>query len=104
MWEQLSSEMRETFVFNASTWLDEMSEPGAFSLDCDRLSSFGGPLLMSEGDQSPPFFGDILGQIAGALPHAKRHVFRGAGHVPHLSHPEDYALVVGSFLRGVEVL
>jgi pimeloyl-ACP methyl ester carboxylesterase len=104
MWEQLSPEMRETFVFNASTWLDEMREPGAFTLDCDRLSSFVGPLLMSQGDQSPPFFATILERIAGALPSAQRHVFRGAGHVPHLTHPADYALVVGNFIHGANVL
>jgi pimeloyl-ACP methyl ester carboxylesterase len=103
MWEQLSPERRETFVFNASTWLDEMKEPGAFALDCNRLSSFGGPVLMSQGDQSPPFFGAILERIAAALPRAQRHVFRGAGHVPHLTHPDDYALVVGRFIKGVDV-
>jgi hypothetical protein len=27
MWEKLSPEMRQTFVFNAPTWLDEMNEP-----------------------------------------------------------------------------
>jgi pimeloyl-ACP methyl ester carboxylesterase len=81
-----------------------MKEPGAFALDCDRLSSFGGPVLMSQGDQSPPFFGAILERIAAALPRAQRHMFRGAGHVPHLTHPDDYALVVGGFIKGVDVL
>jgi pimeloyl-ACP methyl ester carboxylesterase len=104
MWERLSPEMHQTFVFNASTWLDEMREPAAFTLDCDRLSSFGRPLLMSQGDQSPPFFGAILERIAGAQPRAQRHVFRGAGHVPHVTHPVDYALVVGNFIHGVSVL
>ncbi len=102
MWEQLSPEMRETFVFNASTWPDEMREPAAFTIDLDRLSSFGGPVLMSQGDQSPPFFAAILERLAGALPRAKRHLFRGAGHVPHLTQPDDYALVVGSFINGVQ--
>src|SRR5262249_6548262 len=60
MWDQLSPEMRKTFVFNASTWQDEMREPAAFTIDLDRLSVFGGALLMSQGDQSPPFFGAIL--------------------------------------------
>jgi pimeloyl-ACP methyl ester carboxylesterase len=104
MWAQLSPELQETFVFNAPTWLDEMKEPAAFALDRDRLSSFGGPVLMSQGDQSPPFFGAILEQIAGALPRARRHIFRGAGHVPHLTHPDDYALVVGRFIKGVDGL
>jgi pimeloyl-ACP methyl ester carboxylesterase len=93
--------MRETFIFNAPTWVDEMKEPAAFSLDLAKLSLYGGPLLISHGDQSPPFFPAIVEQIADAVPRAQRHVFRGAGHVPHLSHPDDYALVIGSFISGV---
>jgi pimeloyl-ACP methyl ester carboxylesterase len=100
-WEQLAPQMRETFVFNAPTWVEEMKEPAAFTLDTTRLSSFGAPLLVSYGDQSPRFFVAILEQIADAIPRAQRHVFRGAGHIPHLSHPDDYALVVGSFITGV---
>ena len=100
-WEQLMPTMRETFIFNAPTWVDEMKEPAAFSLDLDKLSLYGGPLLISHGDQSPPFFPAIVEQIADAVPRAQRHVFRGAGHVPHLSHPDDYALVIGSFINGV---
>jgi pimeloyl-ACP methyl ester carboxylesterase len=101
-WEQLSPKMRETFVFNASTWLDEMREPAAFTVDLDRLAYYRGPLLISQGDQSPPFFGAILEQIARVQPGASRHLFRGAGHVPHLTQPDDYALVVGSFINGVQ--
>jgi pimeloyl-ACP methyl ester carboxylesterase len=103
MWEQLPPKMRETFVFNASTWLDEMREPAAFTVDLDRLASYRGPLLISQGDQSPPFFGAILEHIARAQPGARRHLFRGAGHVPHVTHPDDYAVVVGSLINGVHV-
>jgi pimeloyl-ACP methyl ester carboxylesterase len=104
MWEQLSPDMRERFVFNAPTWVEEMKEPAAFTLDLDRLSSFGGPLLMSQGDQSPPFFRAIIDQIEDAAPRAQRQTFRGAGHVPHFTHPDDFALVVGSFINGVHIL
>jgi hypothetical protein len=59
--------MRQTFVFNAPTWLDEMNEPSAFSVDLERLATFHQPALISQGDQSPPFFGAILDRIATAL-------------------------------------
>jgi pimeloyl-ACP methyl ester carboxylesterase len=104
MWQQLPEAMRDIFIFNAPTWLDEMKEPAALTLDLDRLPVFGGPLLMTQGDQSPPFFRAILERIEDVLPRAQRHTFRGAGHVPHLTHPDDYALVVGSFINGVHVL
>jgi pimeloyl-ACP methyl ester carboxylesterase len=102
-WERLSPAMRQTFVFNAPTWLDEMNEPGAFTLDFERLATFSRPVLISGGDQSPPFFWAILDRIATALPHAQRNTFRGAGHVPHVTHPDGFASVVGGFINSAAV-
>jgi pimeloyl-ACP methyl ester carboxylesterase len=99
MWEKLPPEMRQTFVFNASTWLEEFNEQGAFLLDLGRLAAFERPALISRGDQSPPFFGTILDKIAEALPHARRHTFNG-GHVPHLTHPDEFVRIVGGFIGG----
>lgn len=101
MWEKLPPEMRQTFVFNAPTWLDEMNEQGAFLLDLGRLAAFDRPALISRGDQSPPFFGTILDKIGETLPHARRHTFNGAGHVPHLTHPDDFVSIVGGFIGSV---
>jgi pimeloyl-ACP methyl ester carboxylesterase len=98
MWEKLPPEMRQTFVFNAPTWLDEMNEPGAFLLDVGRLAAFDRPALVSRGEQSPPFFGAILERIGQALPRARRHTFKGAGHAPHLTHPDDFVTIVGGFI------
>jgi pimeloyl-ACP methyl ester carboxylesterase len=98
MWDALPSEMQQVFVFNAPTWVDEMMEPGAFWLDVGRLAAFDRPALITGGDQSPPFFGAILGTIGDALPHARRHTFHGAGHVPHLTHADDFVRVVGGFI------
>lgn len=99
MWDRLPLEMRQTFVFNAPTWLDEMNEPEAFWLDLGRLAAFARPALISRGDQSPPFFGTILDRIGDTLPHARQHTFTGAGHAPHLTHPDAFVDVVGRFIR-----
>lgn len=85
-------------------WPADTKEPDRAQIDLAALSSFGGPLLMTEGDQSPRLFRDVLDQIGDALPRAQRHVFRGAGHAPHLTHPDDFAVVVASFINGVHVL
>jgi pimeloyl-ACP methyl ester carboxylesterase len=99
-WEKLPAEQRRTFVFNAPTWVDEMQESeSAFAVDLARLSTFTSPLLMTQGDQSPPFFGVILETIASVMRQAQRHTFHGAGHVPHLSHPDEYVRVVTGFLQ-----
>ena len=98
-WELLPQTMRDTFVTNAPTWLDELQEPESLSLDLQRLASFKAPVLVSLGGQSPPFFPAAVERVAAALPHARRYRFEQAGHVPHLSHPDEYVRVVTDFLQ-----
>jgi pimeloyl-ACP methyl ester carboxylesterase len=76
-------------------------EPNPRSLDVDRLASYGGPLLISHGDQSPPSVIQMLDEISDVLPRTQRWIFRRAGDAPHATHPDDFALVVGSFIHGV---
>jgi len=96
-WERLSPELRETFVFNASTWRDEARDPEALSINLDRLRPFSAPALLTLGGQSPPFFPLVVRQIAQRIPQAVTRTFPGAGHVPHLSHPDEYVATVTSF-------
>jgi pimeloyl-ACP methyl ester carboxylesterase len=99
MWDQLPAPIRDTFVFNAPTFLDEQNEPvGVNTVDLERLARFDRPILLTRGDQSAPFFGVIVDQLAEALPHARQHVFHGAGHVPHLTASGEYVKVVSGFL------
>ena len=99
-WEQLSPELRETFIFNASTWLDEMHDPEALTINLDRLRRFSARALLTLGGQSAPFFPPVVRQIAGMLPQAMTSTFPEAGHVPHLSHPDEYVGVVTDFILG----
>ncbi len=98
-WDQLPHATRDTFVANAPTWLDELQEPESLSLDLQRLAAFGAPALLSLGGQSPPFFPAAVERVAATLPHARRYRFEQAGHVPHLSHPDEYIRVVTDFIQ-----
>lgn len=99
MWSKLPPQLQQTFVNNAPTFLDEMNEPSSvMTVDLSALESFVRPALVTQGNQSPPFFGVILEKIATALPHARRHLFEGAGHVPHVTNPEEYVKIVGEFI------
>jgi pimeloyl-ACP methyl ester carboxylesterase len=100
-WDQLPQATRDTFVFNAPTWLDEQREPGWMALDLERLSEFSAPALLSFGGQSPPFFPLVVQRIAKAMPNARQSVFQQAGHVPHLSHPAEYVRVVKGFIESL---
>jgi pimeloyl-ACP methyl ester carboxylesterase len=100
MWDKLPADMRQTFVFNAPTWVDEMSEPErVMAVDLARLATFTHPLLLTRGDHSPPFFDAIVDKIAAAVPQVQQYTFRGAGHVPHVTHPDDYVRVVTEFIN-----
>jgi len=99
-WPELPEAVRETFVANAPTWLDEMHDPEALELDLGGLRAFLRPALLSTGDQSPPFFPLVIRRIASALPRAALRTYAGAGHVPHVSHPEEYVRVLTEFVKG----
>jgi pimeloyl-ACP methyl ester carboxylesterase len=99
MWEQLPEEIRQTFVNNAPTYLDELQVPKWADLDVGARSGFSSPALLTEGDQSPPWFPKIMSKLAGAIDEVERLTFTGAGHVPHQTHPDDYVRAVGEFIR-----
>jgi len=96
-WDAMQEPARRTFVHNASTWLDEVRDPDATTLPLDKLAGLAAPALITRGDQSPPWFEVIARRVARALPAAQEHVFAGAGHVPHLSHPNEWISRVSDF-------
>lgn len=96
-WHKLTPNVQQTFVYNAPTFLDETKDPDSLELNIDSLARFTKPALLTGGTESPPFFLKVLDQLEKALPNAKRILFEGAGHVPHLSHPEQYIQVVRDF-------
>jgi pimeloyl-ACP methyl ester carboxylesterase len=97
-WDVLPPEVQQIFITNAPTFVDEMQEgPAALSIDLDALASMKRPTLLTGGDQSPPFFPLILSKLANALPAADQRVIAGAGHIPHATHPVEYAEMVKGF-------
>jgi pimeloyl-ACP methyl ester carboxylesterase len=99
MWEQLPEEIRQTWMNNAPTFLDELQDAKWADLDVSALSRFSSPALLTEGDQSPPWFPKIMANLAGAIDGAERLTFPGAGHAPHLTHPDEYVRAVTEFIR-----
>ncbi|MFI7410055.1 alpha/beta fold hydrolase [Streptomyces sp. NPDC049627] len=98
-WEQMPEQARETFLRNADTFADEQADPQWADLDLDGLSRYTGPVLLTQGTESPPFFAAIIARLSGALPQARTHAFPGAGHIPHVTHPDAYAERVIGFVE-----
>ena len=99
MWETLPVAARANFVRNAHTFLDEGQDPEWSVVDLDALRRFPRPFLLTRSDRSPPLFPAVVARIARAVPQGRQHLFAGAGHVPHATHPAAWLEVVGSFLN-----
>ena len=98
-WATLPAAMQQTFIENAPTYLDEARDPEQIAFDVDRIKSFDKPALLSIGDQSPPVFAPVIAMFAKAIPGAEVNTFRGAGHIPHTTHPDAYVERVTAFIR-----
>lgn len=90
-WELLPPTVQQTFIRNAATFLDETKDPDALTMDLSSLGSYSGPALLTQGTESPPFFGLVLDRLEAVLAHARRQTIEGAGHVPQMTHPTEYA-------------
>jgi pimeloyl-ACP methyl ester carboxylesterase len=90
---------KQTLINNAPTFLDEMRDPDLLGFDTQTLSRFTGPVLLTGGSESPPIFAPVLEKLAAVLPNATRRTFEGAGHLPHVSHPQDYAEAITGFIE-----
>jgi pimeloyl-ACP methyl ester carboxylesterase len=96
-WDKLPERMRQTFIGNAPTYLDEENDPGSRTVDESALAGYCGPVLMTSGDESPDMYESARIRLAELLPHAKHAVYRGAGHIPHVTHPDEYVKRVVAF-------
>jgi pimeloyl-ACP methyl ester carboxylesterase len=100
IWDAIPPQQQQVFVRNAPTFLDEARDATTYAIDLDSISSFEHPVLVTQGDQSPPFYGKVIDLLMGALPNAERRTIEGAGHVPQLTHSGTYADIVKQFIAG----
>jgi pimeloyl-ACP methyl ester carboxylesterase len=87
-------------INNAPTFLDETRDPEVLGIDTEALSNFRGPVLLSDGSETAPFFTMVLDKLAGVLPNATRKKIAGSGHAPHWTHPQEYVAEITEFLAG----
>jgi pimeloyl-ACP methyl ester carboxylesterase len=98
-WAGLPDAFQRMLIENAPTFLDEASDPEQLAFDLDRIRRFSRPVLLTLGDQSPPFFAPVVGKIAKAVPRVEVQTFRGAGHLPHATDPDAYVDSIVAFTR-----
>ena len=98
-WDTLPPPVRETFIHNAPTFLDETNDPDGLTIDVSALRNFDEPALITPSTDSAPFFKPIAEVVEQALPHSTCRTFEGAGHVPHLSHPQAFVETIRLFCQ-----
>jgi pimeloyl-ACP methyl ester carboxylesterase len=96
-WQQLPEPVRETFIGNAATFLDEQRDPSWDDLDVDALASYPGRILLSQGGQSLEWFWRVIDAIVERVPKIERVTLPDAGHVPQMTHPDELAKVLTSY-------
>jgi pimeloyl-ACP methyl ester carboxylesterase len=98
-WNRLPDPLRATFVRNAATFAEEVQDPEARWVDLEALRTFERPVLLTQGSDSPEWYGAVIARLADVLPKASRHLYRGAGHMPQGTHPDEFVELVSGFLR-----
>ena len=98
-WQKLPPAMRQAFITNAPTFPNEVRDPERFTLDQDSVRSFSRPAFLSAGEQSPPFVEKVRSMLAEVLPNCEVVTFASAGHLPHVTHPEEYIETVGALIH-----
>lgn len=93
-WDRIPPDRQQIMLANAPTWIDEMRDPGAWSVDIASLAAIPHLILLTYGDQSLPFLPAVVSNLSDVLPNVQTKLIAGAGHVPAGSHPEEYAAVI----------
>src|SRR3712207_4329200 len=95
-WERIPASLRTAAIGNAQTFLDLRADPQWTALDVPRLATLPVPILVTVGETSPPWLGRTPAEVAGrtGLP---VQTIAGAGHSPHLTHPDALVATVEAF-------
>jgi pimeloyl-ACP methyl ester carboxylesterase len=93
-WELLPDTLRAAMISNAPTFLEMLEDAGWGDVPAVPGDV---PTLLTVGDTSPAWLLAVAEAVGDAIAHATRRVIAGAGHVPHLTHPDDLARIVGAW-------
>ena len=97
-WGMMPLEERASMAANAHTFAGEVLDSEWAEIDLDALGGIAFPVLLTKGDQSPPFFSRVIARLADDIDSAEVRTLPGAGHVPHMTHPAEYVSVISRFV------
>lgn len=97
-WARLPEPVRATFRANAPRWAEEFDDPETLTPAPAPLADLLIPVLLTVGSQSPPFLHRITTALAGLLRNVQQRELPEAGHIPHLTRPQQYVGLVLTYL------
>lgn len=97
-WEALPEAVRTLFVDNAPAFAAEQRDGSWSDLDTDELAANRPRLLLTKGTVGPRWLQALQDRLSAALPYADTAVVEGAGHSPHMTHPRQFAEILGAFM------
>ena len=98
-WELIPAPLREAAIGNAQTFADLREDPEWATLDVAALARNDRPVTITAGETSPPWLRLVPIAVARGAGIATRTI-PGAGHSPHLTHPEALAAIVREVVLG----
>ena len=101
-WDSFHPGVKRIFVRNAPTFLDEMMDADALTLTERDLASIRIPVLLTRGTTSPPIYAPIVEVLCAQIPSAHLEPIEGAGHLPQISHPQQYCRILAGFFNSRE--
>ncbi|MFI9271547.1 alpha/beta fold hydrolase [Kitasatospora sp. NPDC052896] len=101
-WRELFPQpQRAVLAANAHTYLDQFHDPDHYALDLEALATDRVPITVTVGTDGPAAVRRCTQLLADRLPAATVETLTGAGHAPHLSHPDEFAAALARHLGRV---
>lgn len=100
-WDLLPARTQAIFERNAPTWAEEQADPTWDVLDAAAVEAGDVPVRLSYGTDSPRALRLTARTLAAMLPSAEVAEFPGAGHIPHVTHPDMFSAVLLRHLAAV---
>lgn len=101
-WGQFPEELRDIITANATTVPDDLRDGwDAESVDIAAVAVADVPILISSGSASPKMEAAAAVELSRRVPMARFEVIEGAGHIPHRTHPDEYARMLAAFIGSV---
>lgn len=97
-WERLRPEVQAMAMRHVDLWSREFADRESVEPDSRALRDVMVPVLLTAGEQSPPFLRRIATALAGSLRNVTHQVIPDVGHVPQVSAPHQYVGILLTFL------